>query len=1782
MQSSELINTLRKIIPSSDSKNIISALRQDPLVWESLLDDTFFLLVKGQAEIKPTIWTPAELASLAINNPPKNSDMDDESAKIQNLELERSVSEEYKKAISTGEVPTSLRQAGLIAKGLLEKHVGGVPWFELCKEITPKSSMTVEHAYRLWRTPLAILYGLLPDKMAFLQALIPERGSKTSFEWISHIILANPMAFQDQVKILFVLMAHLPLGSRVGWLIILSRLGKKELVVEISRMILAARSQPESTQKNGSPVIQNEDELAVNGVEAQYLATRQQLANNPEEAKGLIEHASDQLKEWLHNLDQLKDGMEMGDNTQSLLETELLDEENPVYEIMKTGELKADHQTNHERIKEAARKLIDLIHEDPETIFPRFALGWEPTQIIKKLEELGFHQEAMECVSGFIKMRPSDIALIEEAVKLCSMMENYSKAVEYAGLLVLLEPENMTWRRQLAEQYALNGDLDFALEEQQEILASNQLPDVGDWVRMADLALRAGDVTKALDACNAVLAAEPENALALGFLGRANIDKGNIDDAIQYLSRATLIAPEMDKPWLYLFEALKKKNEPEKAIDSLRSAVLASPTSPLINFELAKACLEKGSKAEALPYLKKAAKLSPDSLPVVLELVKALGDLGHSSDAKEIIESSRQKWPGQPDLAYAHAKILQAAGESQAAILAFEKAIAAKPERTDWIIEYAESLLGDNGDFILGKNITLSLSALEAARDAIDRTGSNSDIRRDILLAELNLASDKFDVAYELYSKLKETSSDKENPWSWRLQTGLAKTALALGKNDVALVALSEAIKEKQDMKELYQMQAEASLSVNLPEEALTAGNRALELEPDDIENIIWHANLMMKLGNKEQATTSLSRAIDIFPDRTDLLVKLADMQFATGRQDQSRKGLEEILDLGCTDMGDLQEGAKIALEMGDQQLALSFLERAVALDTESRSNLRIILAGLYKNLNDLPAALSQIQSAIQEHPDNGSLFVFQADILKEMDRSEAALESLEHAKEKVLTNPNFDQEKLEVDPMGQFIPERWKGIENLATISYRQMKYFQEHGDLVNALTCAENTLKENPGNLDLRLLIIQLSFEILNDKEAFELADFAGLTSNHEVNQHISVDQIRDLFPALTCLRANILIENGDFEQAKQLIESTSSISNVDQIVLFTKARIERNQGRLAEAARLFETALSLDDAEHGLESIPEDISAVLRYELNSYWKAETALDLQQWERAAEYFNAHIKDFPNSPRAHFGKAKFVAVAAENNRFLQAINVIAHDPHQILPGETGSDHFYKELSLAEGDADSLLITRWKARGNAIFNPDLNAIKGLAALPKHPQDAAALITSLRDTRNIQAALQVAQKFPENAQVLAALAQNLRKNNPEGAMKAIEKVLTLEEESPVYLALAAEITEGLDDIPLAVQHLSKALTFWPDEPEWQSWAARLYDEIGQTDKAIHHWEQVMVLQPEDLTPSIALGDTYLRNSEYDKAATVLENAKKLNSNTPKIYMSLAEAYLHLEQYQLALDNAASAGQLDIKSAKPLVLCGKISKQMNDLQKAQDFAESALQREPEDLEAILFAAEITEDRKGPNSALSLIGGMIESGNNSKGIQIAKSVLLRKAGKKADAFSEIKKLAIDDTDDPRILSELAKSQAEMGYLLDAMDTASKALKVDADNAEMHLLIGVNQGHAGQLDLAIHHLIETIRIDPKCIDAYLELGEMYQQRREFNLARKVFQDAIQANPNNSRLHFQLGLALKEAKDFAGSEAMLRKAAELDPRDVKIRRQLGAVIALNLVQNAQEVNQIS
>ncbi len=456
-------------------------------------------------------------------------------------------------------------------------------------------------------------------------------------------------------------------------------------------------------QKPSDTAIFKGDQYANRVMETQYLAELEQLAENTDEARQLLDSASEGLKSWIRDLDQQRDWIDPETSGDNVFPSQNLDEENPVAQIMKTGALKEESQKRIEIVKAAANKLVELIHSDPDSIFPRYALGWQPIEIIRKLSDLALYREAFACAEGFIILRPADIGLISNASELAGKMGDPNKAVEYAGLLVLFDPENIKWRRNLAEKYQIAGDFDHALEERQKLLTLNDQPEIKDWLAMADTAIQAGKLEKALDACNAVLAAEPNNDLALSYLGKALLENGDLDEAIQTLQKSTQMEPGRAKSWLWMAEALKKKGEDEKALETLRSAVIAAPNSIETNYAMAKACIDAGNQTEALPYLRKAAKHAPDTLPVMIGLVETLDGLGHSVDARGVVESARQKWPGDHQLAYLHAKILAESGETEKALQVFEIALQSEPENLDWFVEFAGIAFGEDGGFILGQ-----------------------------------------------------------------------------------------------------------------------------------------------------------------------------------------------------------------------------------------------------------------------------------------------------------------------------------------------------------------------------------------------------------------------------------------------------------------------------------------------------------------------------------------------------------------------------------------------------------------------------------------------------------------------------------------------------------------------------------------------------------------------------------------------------------------------------------------------------------------------------------------------------------------------------------------------------------------------------------------------------------------------------------------------------------------------------------------------------------------------
>jgi tetratricopeptide (TPR) repeat protein len=1778
MLAADLITTLRGALPAEESSNLIAALRQDPLVWQSLHDDSFLAKVLKKAESDSGIWCPAELAVLSMGVELSVSKLRSKREQIKDTALSLLATTKFEETIESRTIPSTLSQAGLIALGMREKTIATDSLLQVIERILPVSTGEYTNTFQVWRTSLACLFGMLSDPQELLQSLLPKQGSKIRIEWISHIILSDPAEYDTQIGTIYELMNQVSLGIQVGWLIDLNRIGKRKIVVALAKRILEDRKGSEGNGvKLTDTAIFKGDHYASKVMETQYLAELEQLAENSDEARLLLDSASEGLKSWIRDLDQQKEWINPETSSENVYPSQTLDEENPVAQIMKTGALKEESQKRIEIVKAAANRLVTLIHEDPDSIFPRYALGWQPIEIIKKLSDLALYKEAFFCAEAFITLRPADTGLISSACELAGKMGDPKKAVEFAGLLVLFDPENIKWRRNLAEKYQAAGDFDHALEERQKLLTLNDLPDIKDWLALADTSIQAGNMEKAFDACNAILAAEPENDLALAYLGKALLETGDLDEAIGTLSKATRIEPGRAKPWLWLAESLDKKGENEKALDTLRSAVIAAPNSVETNFAIAKACMDSGNQSEALPYLRKAARLSPDSLPVVIGLVETLEKLGHGLDAKTVVDSAREQWPGDHDLAYLQGKILAECGEVDEALQAFEIALSVVPERPDWFIDYAEIAFGEEGGYILGQKQPPSIEKIDQIINALEKqTGEDEpDFRAKILLAEAYIAKGEPQKALESYQETINDPAAKKEDWSWRNRAGLARAALTLDKSDMALTALREASVLKPDSDLILRNLAEAYASAHLIPDSNAVAKQVIHLRPEDPDTLRWFADLMCKNGNFNEAINALSTAKNLAPENCDLLLRIADIEFTKGDPEKSRTELNTILDLGCSNSDELEQGARIALKLEDTNLAQTFLEREIALDPKHTIEMRPVLAGIYRILGNPQPGLDHIQRTIQEKPDDPALYVFQADLLNDLGKAEAALASLEHVKAIMDSEGNsriWEDEKDE-----ELLPAAWKNALSSSAISKRFMEYYRNCGDYPSAITHADTAVETDPQNLDLRFQTILLTFSALSDDKVLEFTKDEALGSNKEKNQQLPLADLNGIYASLISTRANLLMDKDQLQDARRIIEKAVDQLPTAQVIKHAQARCLKLSGHYGEALEVFEQALS-KDVDHPDSITTKQLRLDPTWELDGYWKAITALSLGQWERANRYFLEYQERFPKSPRSHLGRVIFIVTAAENQKFFEQIGSTVHAPGKKFLEHAAFDEFERELVLCSRNTNPACAKRWETRGKAVYTPDLTIVKALAMLPKNSDDASAFVCVLKDLKNVNAMLQVAQKFPDDPKVLANLALNLMETNPESSYKAAERAHDLDPENPIYSALASRCAEICADLPKAIKFIGIALQNWSEETEWQIRAAKMNEANGDIEEAINHWEQVTVLQPGKIEPLIELGKNYLANEESQKTIEILESGRKNNPNSVELYLVLARAYEISGNLVEALDNAAYAGQLDNKSSAPLLLCGEIALNMGDMQRAQEFANSALARNPENVKVILFASKIASRRKGPIASLDVIDHAIANGNNSVPVMLEKAAILQKLGKKNEAFESLQALASRVPDNAEVMSALAESQLALGKNLDAVDSAHRALKIDPDISDMHLLIGLYQGKNGQLDLAVDHLSEALRIDTSNVEAYLALANILKERRDFAGARKTYEEAINYCPDQAMPFYQLAMMLKESKDYSGTESLLRKAAALAPDDVNIKRQLGAVIALNLVHNAQEV----
>lgn len=1820
MQAIDILFEIQRLFSAEDAVILLSALRQDSLIWFTLQQKEFSKTVAEKVGGELAGWSPANLAMLSLGSKVLARDLAVEpmiGADATTLDMAFHI---YDEMLKTAKVPGTLQEAGMVALALRERRRQAKSWQGVVQEAVLHNGTGGETAFTAWRTPLACLYGLIPDAGEMLADLLGEKAKDIGLRLVTYVLLAQPINTAERAQRMSSLIKSIPNARQQAWLRLLKQQGQDELAASLAQMLMAdypaglVESKLMFTDADFGKVFPRIMEM-------QRLAELQYLSGQTQQAYTTLTAAKEAIRGWEASVDlkivevaakspdlnvvlpdfeqlekfipdarqaQAEVLLSLGNSgAKAVLDDRVVaSSHHPLVQIKRAEALNREgkRQLAQQVAREAVTEIIHDVASQQSVRVPKFKLDWEPAQLLRVLVDLGLKQEALQLGLLLLQARPVDIPLINVVGELLEKLGNLQGAIHYAHTAAILEPKNLQWHRWMARLWELKGDWTRALREWSTVIELEKQVSADDAVAYMRCALKTNQPQKAIELGTTVLESDPNNGLLNAMMGRALAQTGELEEAIPYLSRATLLIPEDPEAWLLLAEIYRRLGEPQKRLETLRSAVQSLPEAPSIVVALSDACLALDSLSEALPFLKKAAELLPNSLEIAIKLGSTLQAMGFLSEALQVFEKARQHWGDDPKLAFAYAEALVQSGEQEKALPVLESVVRSNSPEFDWYLLYAQLLVGNQSP-LLDTDATIEASSLDNAQGALEKALKivPDNFPAQLYLAETLAVKSQYEQAYELYRKLVETAEAGTPEWMWRVQGGLGRVAVELHQTETALAALKEATQAKPGDLSLKRYLAETYLSAGLLDDGVQVARHVLRMEPDDLSSLIWFTNVALLADQKTEAKEAMQSAVQLSPDDPNYRIQLAEVQLRAGDNEAARQTLHTLVHLIDLSIKQLRQVANLFVMLDDSESALACLQQALDASQGNDSGILFEMAGLLAQMGKPETALETIEQAIKNFPENIFQNVFKADLLALLERPRAAIECLEEVLQRIALLDGSVDAKWSGKLAENALPSEVADSMQSPSAVYLRLAILQRQlGNLADALEYANKALSNDPADLVLRALTVDLYQAMLQDEQALELTEYVV------ANPLVPTDDPRSLptasqeaWVALHSLRVEDALNTGSEVRASQIFNEKLAELTDHPRVMVSQARLLLRQGDWKLATDLFAQAYA--DISQAMAQDPSQVTALdiatPAFSDLRLWLVPALLEMQNWTEAIKLSQDALQKASMEARPYLEFIRALATSAERQRLCDELKCKVNIPGASVLSTESYAEFETAVRKAKQMSEAEIVTRWQARGMAIFRPSPQNVRTLVNHSQEAGDTAAMMAALRRINNSAAAIQLAQRAPKAPDVMLQLAFCQQDTEPEKSIQMARRAVEGCSTDPIYQAGLALVAEKAGKYALACEALESALAVWPDEFEWHNWAAQVAEQAEMGKAALQHRKKAVELQPESVDYALALAHNYCQLGVNDKAIEILQKIGQQFEERGEIWVELAEAYLQSGAFENAFESAERARQLNAATPELFLHCGEAAWQVGKGVEALEYGQKALNASPDHAGAVLFISRILKASGKAREALSGVNAYFNSGYTSVPLRIERAHLVKELEGAKVAAPYFEELVQEHPEEVELQAELAHVLAEAEDIKGAENTAYIALQQQPEHAGLNLLMGKLKRSERQLDQALHYFSEAIRNNPAKVEAYLELAKTYQERREDVQALRIYQQAVKIAPSDPRPYYQMAMILRDTKDYGGAEAMLRRAAQIAPDDLNIRRQLGAIIALNLVHNSQEAN---
>jgi len=519
---------------------------------------------------------------------------------------------------------------------------------------------------------------------------------------------------------------------------------------------------------------------------------------------------------------------------------------------------------------------------------------------------------------------------------------------------------------------------------------------------------------------------------------------------------------------------------------------------------------------------------------------------------------------------------------------------------------------------------------------------------------------------------------------------------------------------------------------------ALTASDELLVEVPVDV--LVLRGRAQLELGALDDAGYTFARAREREPGNLAALIGLAEVRRLGGAFDESAALLRRALEAEPDAAEVPYQQGELALARRRLERAREHFERALQLAPE-HARARLALAGVAYELGDTETALAQATRVQEANPRDPIAAFVRAQAAARLGDIEQAKAALDDAQRSVTTLPDDalarDPARLQIAGVVHYLARDYARARDFLARFIKLRPHHHgmrrllgllelEAGEAADAASTLRPLLDVYPDDVDLLSALGDAYLRLGRHVEAmsvFERAVEAGADETGRIGMPFALSRLR----------------SGQTDSAVEQLERAVDLGSYSKRSALLLAMVQLRRGDTQGALR---TANALTSAEPENPAARNLVGAV-HLRAGSNRDARTA-----FEKALELAPGY------RPAAHnLARMDMVAgdLAAARARYTALLEHDQRDP-QALMGMA-------EIARAEDDLEAAIgwLERASGRGEAHIAPQL----ALVALHLAGDDPAQAVTVAR---------RLEDRFPENGEVVHALARALAANGDVGAAR----------------------------------------------------------------------------------------------------------------------------------------------------------------------------------------------------------------------------------------------------------------------------------------------------------------------------------------------------------------------------------------------------------------------------